>query len=676
MERFPGFDPYIGTQIAGYKLEALVGRGGMSVVYRAQHQHLHRTVALKLLAPELSQDERFRRRFVRESRLAASLEHPNIIPIYDAGEAQGLLYIAMRLVEGCTLAQFLDKQGRLGPSIALYVIEQIAEALDVAHAAGLVHRDVKPENILVTEHHGGLDRVFLSDFGLTKRRNLGGTTKSGELMGTVGYVAPEQIEGKPPDARSDIYSLGCVLYQCLTGSRPFELDSDVAVLWAHMNQSVPRVTDRRPELPSGIDGVVAKAMAKAPEQRYERAGNVATAARTALENDELGAQPTTPLGPVRPRSHNAVFLVGLVVVAIMGMTLFLVQQFDNSPSLATKNSGEPSTIPSSSPSHGTLPGVPLPTDRMNRSSTASTYRNPVAAYNLPDPTIIAAGNLYYAYTTQTVYEHLIHLPMLVSRDLIDWRFLGDALPKLPAWADPSHSGDTWAPDIVRIHGRYNIYFAERLKSTGSMGIAVATSDSPKGPFHVAAKPLMHRGGYIDVDPFVFKERPGRILIYWGSDHAPIRVQRLSKDGRSLVGSPATALSLSSATTYDDLVEGPSIIRHGGFYYMFYSGDRCCGPDAHYAELVARSRSATGPFQRAGSNPIIAANNYFNAPGHGTVFQTSSGSYLILYHAMERSDANHLRYLLLDRVRWEGGWPVVNAGHGPTHMDQPRPLVGT
>jgi serine/threonine protein kinase len=169
MELFPGLDPYIGAQLAGYKLEALVGRGGMSVVYWAQHQHLDRTVALKLLAPELSQDERFRKRFVRESRLAASLEHPNIIPIYDAGEAEGLLYIALRLVEGCTLAQFLDRHGRSSPSVTLYVIEQIAEALDVAHAAGLVHRDVKPENILVTEHQGELDRIFLSDFGLTKR---------------------------------------------------------------------------------------------------------------------------------------------------------------------------------------------------------------------------------------------------------------------------------------------------------------------------------------------------------------------------------------------------------------------------------------------------------------------------------------------------------------------------
>ncbi|MEA2508406.1 MAG: hypothetical protein QOG21_488, partial [Actinomycetota bacterium] len=448
MERFPGFDPYIGAQIAGYKLEALVGRGGMSVVYRAQHKHLDRTVALKLLAPELSQDERFRNRFVRESRLAASLEHPNIIPIYDAGEAEGLLYIAMRLVEGCTLAQFLDRHGRLLPSVTLHVIEQIAEALDVAHVAGLVHRDVKPENILVTEDQGELDRIFLSDFGLTKRPNLGGTTKSGELMGTVGYVAPEQIEGKPLDGRSDIYSLGCVMYQCLTGCRPFDLESDVAILWAHLNQPVPRVTDRRPELPSAMNGVIAKAMAKTPQQRYGIAGDLAMAARKALEAEGVGRQSTTSLVSTQAGSRRSVLLVGLFAVAIVGITFVLVRQFDNRSSVSPRVSR---TSGSSPPvAGGRLPGQHLPTDPINRSPTANSYRNPVVGFNAPDPTVIPVGNLFYAYTTQTVYDHLIHMPILVSRNLINWHFLGDALKRLPQWADRSDSGDTWAPDVLHI----------------------------------------------------------------------------------------------------------------------------------------------------------------------------------------------------------------------------------
>ncbi|MDP9234771.1 MAG: family 43 glycosylhydrolase [Actinomycetota bacterium] len=671
MELFPGVDPYVGAQIAGYKLEALVGRGGMSVVYRAQHKHLDRKVALKLLAPELSQDERFRKRFVRESRLAASLEHPNIIPIYDAGEAQGLLYIAMRFVEGCTLGEFLERRGPLLSPVMLYVIDQIAEALDVAHSAGLVHRDVKPENVLVTEDHGELEHVYLSDFGLTKRPNIDGTTKSGELMGTVGYVAPEQIEGKPLDGRADIYSLGCVLYQCLTGCRPFDLDSDVAILWAHLNQPPPRVTDRRSELPRAMNEVVAKAMAKTPEQRYGTARALAMATRSALGTEELASQPITRVGRIQTASRQSVALSGLLAIAVVGIALLVVRQFVAPSSAPPDRAGDSKPL---APSGRGL-GQPLPTDPMNRSPTSRNYKNPLVAYNAPDPTIIAAGKLFYAYTTQTAYDRQVHIPILASRDLIDWRFAGDALKKLPPWAAGPHS-DTWAPDILHIDGHYNIYFAERLKATGSMGIAVGTSDSPAGPFHLVGGPLMQARGYIDIDPFVLRDSSGRLLMYWGSDGAPIRVRQLSSDGTALVGASRPVLARSSATSYDGLVEGASVVHHGGFYFLFYSGDRCCGTDAHYAVLVARSRSAMGPFERATTNPIIAANHYFNAPGHGTVFRDGSGAYFILYHAMERSDPNHLRFLMLDRIQWQNGWPVVNGGNGPSHAPQPRPVVGT
>jgi arabinan endo-1,5-alpha-L-arabinosidase len=553
----------------------------------------------------------------------------------------------------------------------LYVIEHIAEALDVAHSAGLVHRDVKPENILVIEDHGKLDHIFLSDFGLTKRPNIGGTTRSGELMGTVGYVAPEQIEGKPLDGRSDIYSLGCVLYQCLTGYRPFDLESDVAILWAHLNQPPPRVTDRRSELPRAIDEVVAKAMAKTPEQRYGTARSLAMATRSALGSEELSSQPVTRAGRIHAASGRSLALFGLLAIAVVGIAFLGVRQF-LAPSSAPSdgNRGSKSLVPS-----GRGLGQPLPTDAINRSPTSRYYKNPIVSYNAPDPTVIAAGNLFYAYTTQTVYDHHVHIPVLASRDLIDWRFVGDALKKLPPWANGPNS-DTWAPDIVHINGHYNLYFAERLKATGSMGIAVGTSDSPKGPFDLVGGPLMHARGYIDIDPFVLRDASGGLLIYWGSNRAPIRVRRLSSDGTSLVGAPRTVLAISSATSYDGLVEGASVVHHGGFYFLFYSGDHCCGKNAHYAMLVARSRSALGPFQRAPTNPIIAANHYFNAPGHGTVFQDDAGAYFILYHAMERSDPNHLRRLMLDRIRWRNGWPVVNGGNGPTRAPQLRPVVGT
>ncbi|MEA2485747.1 MAG: hypothetical protein QOD46_858, partial [Actinomycetota bacterium] len=638
-------------------------------------EHLDRTVALKLLAPELSQDERFRNRFVRESRLAASLDHPNIIPIYDAGEAEGLLYIAMRFVEGCTLGDFLERYGRLAPPVALFVIGQIAEALDVAHSAGLVHRDVKPENVMVTEEDGVLDRIFLSDFGLTKRPNIASTTRSSELMGTVGYIAPEQIEGKTVDRRSDIYSLGCVMYQCLTGYRPFDLENDVAVLWAHLNKPVPPITDRRPDLPKALNEVVAKAMAKAPQQRYPTGRDLVIAARKALEIEEGGLQSTAPLERIHAWSRRSVMLLGLLTVAIIGIALVLVRQLDSPSPISPRTSRTSFGGPSPRKDGVRVPGRPLPTRPLNRSLTASAYRNPVAVSNAPDPTVIRVGNLFYAYTTQTISNHLIHIPILVSSNLVSWHFLRDALPKLPAWADPSDRGDTWAPDILHINGRYAIYFAERLKGGGAMAIALATSSSAIGPFHVRGDPLMQHRGYMDIDPFVFRDPRGRLLMYWGSDGAPIRVQQLSSDGTSLVGEARAVLAPSAATGYEGLVEGPSLIKHSGFYYLFYSGNRCCGKEAHYAVLVARSRSPFGPFLRAPTNPIIAANGYFNAPGHGTVFHDKSGADFILYHAMESSDPGFNRYLMLDRIRWRNRWPVVNKGKGPTRAPQPRPDVG-
>jgi tRNA A-37 threonylcarbamoyl transferase component Bud32 len=261
----------VGTEIAGYRVESFISRGGMAVIYRAHDRRLGRRVALKLLAPELSQDERFQQRFLRESRLAASLDHPNIIPIYEAGEASGLLYIVMRYVEGSDMKELLDREGPLDLDRITAILRQVGAALDAAHARGLVHRDVKPGNILIASGTGreDPDHVYLTDFGLTKRSSsLSGQTTSGRFIGTMEYVAPEQIGGKPVDARTDVYSLGCVLYHGLTGEPPFDRDDEAALLWAHLADEPAPVSARRPDLPPGLDAVVAKAMAKAPEDRY------------------------------------------------------------------------------------------------------------------------------------------------------------------------------------------------------------------------------------------------------------------------------------------------------------------------------------------------------------------------------------------------------------------------
>ena len=265
-----------GTEIAGYRIESLIGRGGMAVVYRAEDLRLGRKVALKLLTPQLVDNEQFRQRFIKESRLAASLDHPNIVPIYEAGEAEGQLFIAMRYVIGDDLKGLLAKEGgQLPGDRTLRLFSQIGDALDSAHQAGLVHRDVKPGNILVAggrehTHHGSGDHVYLTDFGLTKRTSelSGGLTGTGHFLGTVDYVAPEQIQGRPVGPGTDIYALGCVLYECLTGHLPFRRDDDAALLWAHLVEAPPPVTGIRPDLPGAVNDVIARAMAKDPADRY------------------------------------------------------------------------------------------------------------------------------------------------------------------------------------------------------------------------------------------------------------------------------------------------------------------------------------------------------------------------------------------------------------------------
>ena len=250
----------------------------MGVVYLAEHMQLGRHVALKLLASTLAASQGFRDRFVRESRLAASLDHPNIVPVYDAGEADGLLYIAMRYVEGSDLATVLGQEGRLAPERALSIVEQVAGALDAAHARGLVHRDVKPANVLIEG-----ERCYLTDFGLTKPVE-GGTalTDPGHFVGTVKYVAPEQITGGAVDARTDVYSLGCVVHECLTGEPPFRRDSDIATVYAHLEEQPPRPSELREELPPAIDPVISWALAKDPGGRFPSCGEFAAAMRLAL----------------------------------------------------------------------------------------------------------------------------------------------------------------------------------------------------------------------------------------------------------------------------------------------------------------------------------------------------------------------------------------------------------
>jgi predicted Ser/Thr protein kinase len=269
-------------QIAGYRVLEQLGRGGMGVVYRAEQVVLGREVALKVIAPELASDSAFRERFKREYRTAASIDHPHVVTLYEAGEADGLLFIAMRLVRGQDLRQLVRRAGGLDPERAAALVAQVGMALDAAHAAGLVHRDVKPANVLVSQA-GDQDHAYLSDFGLTKHvTSHGGLTRTGQWVGTVDYIAPELIDGRPADARSDVYSLGCVLYETLTGQVPFPRDADMAKLFAHVQAEPPAPSSARPDLPRAIDEVVLSALAKDPAERPQSAGDLGRQARAAV----------------------------------------------------------------------------------------------------------------------------------------------------------------------------------------------------------------------------------------------------------------------------------------------------------------------------------------------------------------------------------------------------------
>jgi serine/threonine-protein kinase len=288
--------PDIGEELAGYKVEALAGRGGMGVVFRAEHLHLNRVVALKVLTADLAGNRSFRQRFVREAQTAARLDHPNIVPVFDAGEADGLLYIAMKFIDGVDLGHVLDAEERLTPQRTVDLLSDIADALDIAHGAGLVHRDVKPGNVLVDNV-----RSYLTDFGLTKRiASRTALTAAGRTVGTAAYLAPEQIRGQDVDARTDLYAFGCVLYECLTGDVPFIRDTDMAVLWAHLEQDPDPPSSQVSELPDALDDVFGRALAKRKEDRFASCRELMKAVADATQSNrpESSARNKVPVANV------------------------------------------------------------------------------------------------------------------------------------------------------------------------------------------------------------------------------------------------------------------------------------------------------------------------------------------------------------------------------------------
>jgi YVTN family beta-propeller protein len=356
-----------GDEFAGHRILGIAGRGGMGVVYRAMQLDLDRPVALKLIAPQLAEDPSFRERFVRESRAAASIDHPNVIPIYYTGENDGALYIAMRYVEGSDLRSLVRAAQRLEPERAAHIVAQVGNALDAAHARGIVHRDVKPANVLL----GAGEHAYLTDFGLTKRvTSHTGSTREGGWVGTLGYVAPEQIRGERVDARADVYALGCVLYHSLVGAPPYQRETDEATLWAHLHDDPPSVHSDAPDVPEGFDAVIARAMAKDPDDRYPSAGDLGRAALAAAGRPVAAAperlvavgaaapgdaqetvvspdQAPTALAAPPPRRRRRVWpwaLAAIPVVALIAVLVAVLASGDNGGTTGTTGRTTATTV--------------------------------------------------------------------------------------------------------------------------------------------------------------------------------------------------------------------------------------------------------------------------------------------------------------------------------------------
>jgi serine/threonine-protein kinase len=347
-------EPAVGDQLGDLRLEAVVGRGGMGVVYRATQLRLDRTVAVKVIAPALAADATFRARFEREARILAAVDHPNVIPVHGAGQDGDRLYLVMRWVGGRDLGQVIAQSGGLEPDRALQLLRQLAGALDAVHAAGLVHRDLKPANVLLDQPPGGGERAYLTDFGAGRRLDApSDVTATGTWLGTLDYVAPETLAGAPPGPAGDRYALACVAFELLTGAPPFRRDTPAATLSAHHQAPVPSARARRPALPAAVDAVLARGLAKDPGERYATAEQFVAALGDALAvadgaetvSGQSTVAPVAPAAPRRRGARSAVLLVAVLVAVAVALVLVLVDGDDDATTpTATASAGEPGQV--------------------------------------------------------------------------------------------------------------------------------------------------------------------------------------------------------------------------------------------------------------------------------------------------------------------------------------------
>ncbi len=622
-----------GAEVAGYRIESLVGRGGMGVVYRAMQLRLERIVALKVIAPELLDDEDVRERFLAEARAAASVDHPNVIPVHEAGEDDGVAFIAMRFVAGADLRSLVRRGGALDPAEAAGFIAQAGAALDAIHRAGFVHRDVKPANLLVDP--GG--HVYLTDFGLAKQViTRSGVTRTGHWVGTLDYVAPEQIRGGRIDARADVYALGGVLHYALTGTVPFEREGDEAKLWAQLSAPPPVPSEQRRGLQPDLDAVVARAMAKEADARYPSAGDLGRAARAAAagtvpsEPERVvargaaapGAAPnepglsaeaetrTAPVTPVAARSQNAgvspagerggtprrrrIALIAAAAATLAAAAIAIVLVIDGEePAPTAKQTPVPTATASPSP-------TPTPSPTPSYPRVVRTTRN---VGDRPNGVVLAGGDLW---VTSAGSQLLTRVSATTGRERTRRVKVG-----FDARAIVAYHGNVWVAvtstrEVLRIDARTGAILARLPVAAKPIRLAVARS-----------------GVWVGTD--WQQDGPGQLLRYDLQSGAPLQTIVIDEGVGGLVAAadaiwvvkarsnkvarlePGASLPVDWAT-----LPGPAqTMRYGlGHLWVTYEGDAIARIAAARDGDIVTASAGSGPAQVAvaGGRVFVASRN--------------------------------------------------------------------